>query len=106
MLATCAIRCSGSANFAQALTKQFDDCIYVRIIQSFCEQASMPGAHVFSRIGDRTSEYHGQKCLLLGDLVIHVDIVEKGTDTIVGEDLAVEDVNSGVNRGLSTQLFV
>src|SRR6478672_9899461 len=38
----------GSANFAQALTKQFDDCINVRVIQSFCDQARMPVAHVFA----------------------------------------------------------
>ena len=66
----------------------------------------MPVAHVFAGICDRTAEDHGQKCLLLGDLLIHIDVVEKGANTIVREDLAVEDVNGGVNRGLSTQLFV
>ena len=66
----------------------------------------MASTHVLARIRNRTSENHGEKSLLFGDLPIHINVVEELTYPIVRKDLSVEDVNRGIDRGFASELVV
>src|SRR6187431_128337 len=67
---------------------------------------SMRGAHVLARVRVRTAERERQERLLLGALPVHVDVVEKARDALVGQHLAIENVDRGIDRCLTTESVV
>jgi hypothetical protein len=54
----------------------------------------------------RPAKGHRQKGLLLANLPIHINALEKVADAVIAQNLPVENVYRGVNGGLSAQLFV
>ena len=68
--------------------------------------ALMRAAQVTTAVFVRATEDHGQECPLLGVLPLHVHIVEKVADPLVGQDPAVEDVDGRINGGRAAQFLV
>ena len=52
------------------------------------------------------AEGHGQKGLLFGRLAIHIHILEKIADTVVGEYLAVENIDGGIDGGFTADTVI
>ncbi len=90
----------------EALSKNFDNRIEVGIIEATLHEMGVGTTHVLPRVVNRPAKGHGEKGFLLGDLVIHIDALKKVADTVIGENLSVEDINSSFDGGCSAQLFV
>jgi hypothetical protein len=49
-------------------------------------------------------QIHSQEGFLLGALTIHVYVFKEAGNAIVAQDFAVENIDSGFNGGLSSEL--
>jgi hypothetical protein len=94
----------GDAQFHQAFAQQFDHCVEMRIVQAAHNQMLVAAPQVGSRVIVRAAEGHSQKCLLSADLTIHIDSLEKGGDSAIGQDLSVKEIDGGVNSSIAPQL--
>ena len=69
-------------------------------------EVEVAATHVLAGVLGGAAEDHGEEGLLLGGLSVHVDVVEESADAVVGEDLAVEDVDGGLDGGGAAKLFI
>lgn len=90
-----------NAQFGEGLAEEFNDGIDVRIIESTADETGVAGAHILAAVVGGSAEDHGEEGFLLADLLIHIDVIEEMGDAIVGEDLAVEDIDRSVDGGSS-----
>lgn len=79
--------------------------IEVIFIEALCHQGSVGCAHVFAGIAIGATEDHGQKRFLLGVLFVHISGLKEVTDTVIRQDLAIKDINGGIDGGFTTNLI-
>ena len=96
----------GNIQFSQALPKQFNNSIEMRIIEAALHQMGVPTAHVLARVMHRPTKGHGKKGFLPGDLMIHINAFKEVADSVIRENLAIEDIHCGFDGSLAAQLFV
>jgi hypothetical protein len=70
------------------------------------DQVRVAPAHVHAGVVVGAAGDHRQEPLLLGRLPLHVDPVEEVGDTVVAQDLAVKDVDRGLDGGSAAQFII
>lgn len=95
-----------NVEFGERRTEVFDHGVEVRVVEALFDQFSMRGSHVLTGIVVGATESHREKGGLLGSLILHVGGLKEVRDALITEDLAVEDVYSGLNGGGASEDLV
>lgn len=87
----------GNLEFREGGAEMFHNGVEMRVIEALIDQLGMSRAHVLSGVVIGASKRHGEKGGLLCTLIVHVGGLKEVRDRIIGQDLSVEDVYSGLN---------